>query len=133
MNEYCFFCLGHPNILGKHAKTLEFTKDDFVTLQGDCIIGIKADFQLLKLKKFLADKEKLNANISCDGIKDNVEFTVNKEFNDANEIVIRKSEFNSKRTLGFRSDKGAIDLKRELIEKIKQKDMKIEVVFKGIA
>jgi len=129
MDSYSFFCYGHENLLGAHAKTLEFTKDSELSLDGDCIIGVKADFSLIKLKQFLSGKEKIKISISCDEIVDEVECDVNKDFNDSHEIVVRKSEFNSRRTLGLRANKGAVDLKRELIEKMKVKDNKIEVVF----
>jgi uncharacterized protein len=127
MDSYSFFCYGHSNILGNHYNTLEFTKDEELTLQGDCIIGVKADFKLLTLKEFLSGKEKIKIIITCEEISDSVECLINKDFNDAHEIVIRKSEFNSKRTLGIRANKAAIDLKRELIEKMKIKDNKINV------
>lgn len=129
MDSYSFFCYGHENMLGTHSKTLEFTKDDFLTKDGDCIVGIKADFSLLKLKKFLSGKSKIKMIISCDEVSDEVECDVNKDFNDSHEIVVRKSEFNSRRTIGFNSNKGANDLKRELIEKMKEKDKKIAVVL----
>ncbi len=129
MNNYSFFCYGHGNILATHAKTFEFTKDSELSLEGDCIIGLKADFSLIKLKKFLDGKEKINIIVSCDGIEDNMECNVNKKFNSAHEIVFRKSEFISSRTLGVRCDKGASDIDRELIEKMKNPENKIEVKF----
>jgi hypothetical protein len=35
--------VGHPNVLATHEKTIEITKEDFLTPTGDCIIGINAD------------------------------------------------------------------------------------------
>ena len=43
---YKFNAYGHPNILGTHKTTFEFTKDNELTLNGDCIVGVKADFEL---------------------------------------------------------------------------------------
>ena len=51
--KYSFSCYGHENITSRHKTTLEFTKDKNLGLEGDCIIGIKADFDLLQLKKFI--------------------------------------------------------------------------------
>ena len=31
---------GHKNILSLHQKTLEITKDDELTSNGDCIVGV---------------------------------------------------------------------------------------------
>ena len=50
---YKFYAFGHPNIQATHKTTLEFTKDEYVSLRGDCIIGIDADFDLKSLKKFI--------------------------------------------------------------------------------
>ena len=46
-----FSILGHENILATHKNTLEFTKDDFVTKTGDCIVGISSDFNITKETK----------------------------------------------------------------------------------
>ena len=51
--RYSFTCYGHENIASKHKTTLEFTKDKELGLEGDCIVGVKADFSLLQLKKFI--------------------------------------------------------------------------------
>jgi len=34
---------GHSNVKATNAMTLEVTREDFLTLRGDCIIGILAD------------------------------------------------------------------------------------------
>jgi hypothetical protein len=34
---------GHPNVLGLHKRTIEITKDDYLTERGDCIIGINSN------------------------------------------------------------------------------------------
>ena len=33
---------GHPNIRAWHGKTIEITKDNNLTLKGDCIVGVRA-------------------------------------------------------------------------------------------
>jgi uncharacterized protein len=129
MDNYSFFCFGHSNILGTHSKTLEFTKDEHLTLDGDCIIGIKANFEFFKLKKFISDKNKIKITIICDNIQDELDCLINSDFNDSHEIVIRKSEFNSKRTLGIRSSKGSSDLNRLLIDKMKKPEVLIKVIL----
>ena len=48
-----FKAYGHPNITAKHKTTLEFTKDENLSLRGDCIVGVKADFSLSEIKKFI--------------------------------------------------------------------------------
>ncbi len=51
--KYSFICYGHKNITAKHKTTLEFTKERDLSLKGDCIVGVKADFDLLQLRKFI--------------------------------------------------------------------------------
>lgn len=127
--QYSFSCYGHSNITAMHDKTIEFTKDDFVTKEGDCIIGIKADFQLIKLRKFLNNKEKIEIKISAKGITETINCNVNKDFNSSHEIVVRKSEFNSRRTLGVRADKASSDLGNEFRELLKNDQQVIDVVI----
>ncbi|MBU1946443.1 MAG: DUF371 domain-containing protein, partial [Nanoarchaeota archaeon] len=111
--EYRFTAFGHENVTGKHKNTLEFTKDKELRLEGDCILGVKADFNLFRLRKIVEKGVKLKMVISADGVSDFVVFEPNPDFNDSHEIVVRKSEFNSKRTFGVRADKACAELKRE--------------------
>src|SRR3989344_1528749 len=98
---YKFHAYGHPNILGTHKTTLEFTKDEELTLNGDCIIGTKADFELSKLNEFIknANNKKITITIETADkkIKEMVTAELNPNFNDDNELVIRKTEFVSER------------------------------------
>jgi hypothetical protein len=34
---------GHPNVLATHPRTIEITKDNYLTKEGNCIIGINAN------------------------------------------------------------------------------------------
>ena len=34
---------GHKNVLSHHKSTFEITKDENLTLQGDCIVGVSID------------------------------------------------------------------------------------------
>ena len=36
-------CRGHPLVLGTHPTTFEVTREDHLTENGNCIIGIAAD------------------------------------------------------------------------------------------
>ena len=50
---------------------------------------------------------------------------INPNFNDDEEIVIRKSDFISKRTLGINADKAAVDLNKEFIKLMKNPNQKL--------
>ncbi len=123
--EISFIAFGHPNITAKHRNTLEFTKDADVTPNGDCIVGVNADFSLEEIKKFVRAHDKAKMMFEVGGIQEEIRFTINKEFNDSHEIVIRKTDFLSKRTLGINADKASKDLKKELSEKLRDKNSRI--------
>ena len=133
---YSFTCNGHQNITSKHKTTLEFTKDKYLTLKGDCIVGIKADFSLLQLKKFiksLKNNKKIIIIIEIlnndNKIIEKINAEVNPDFNSEKDIVIRKSDFIDNRTLAIKADKAACDLNRDFIENIKNNKRKIRIMI----
>jgi len=117
-----FIAYGHENVLGTHKTTLEFTKDDFLSKQGDCILGIKLD----KVPSALSGKVRIQLKVG--DFVDEIEFIANEEFKHPNEFVIRKSDFLDDRTLGINSNKAACDIKQEIIEELK-KGKKIEITI----
>ena len=124
-----FSIFGHENLLGTHKTTLEFTKDKHLTLNGDCIVGVNATFSYDEIMKLVNDKDKFKIILKFDDMVEEINCDVNKDFCDKEEIVIRKSEFISDRTLGINADKAAIDLNRGLINKLKDPNTKIMVEF----
>ncbi|MBI4452779.1 DUF371 domain-containing protein [Candidatus Woesearchaeota archaeon] len=134
--QYKFRAYGHPNILGTHKTTLEFTKDDELSLKGGCIVGVKADFNLNKIKGFIKKMPNKKITITIEVIdeenkrvKEKISAELNPGFNDDKELVIRKTDFMSERTLAIKADKAAFELNRGLIESLKQKKVVIAVVF----
>ena len=127
--NYSFSCFPHKHITAKHPKSLEFTKDEEVSLEGDCIVGVKADFDLEKLKKFVSDNKdkKIKLAIKTASFSDELVFDLNPEISDENSIVIRKSNFLSGRTLGIDASKAAANLKRELVESLKADRIEVEL------
>lgn len=121
---YDFVCFGHPNIKATHFKTLEFTKDIDLTERGDCIVGIKADFELEELKKF---DRKVKFICTVDNISSEFKCTVNPKFNSNHEIVLRKSSFESDRTFGFNLNRGANHLDRRILELMTNQSTKMSV------
>ncbi|MBI2649855.1 DUF371 domain-containing protein [Candidatus Woesearchaeota archaeon] len=138
--KYQFNAYGHPNILGTHKTTFEFTKDENVSLRGDCIVGIKADFELGKLKEFIRKSIKnnnkkisiiiktLSKSIT---IKETVFATINPDFNDDKEFVIRKTDFASERTFAIKANKAAFELNRDLTGFLREKKNKISVIIEN--
>ena len=121
-----FFIYGHENLLATHNTTLEFTKDSYLTKNGDCIVGIRADFSYDELMK-LKGQDTIKIIISIDEIKEEIISKVNKYFDHKEEIVIRLSDFLSDRTLGIKANKAAINLSREMIEKLEDPNSRAQV------
>jgi len=126
-----FTAYSHPNILAKHPTTIEFTKDKDVSLQGDCIIGVKADFSLKEIKKILHYK-KIRIRIKAGRLEEVITAQINHFFSHDTEMVIRKSDFLSDRTLAIKADKSANELDRKFVEKLKDNAQKIEVEIIGL-
>ncbi len=126
-----FHAYGHPNIRGTHKNTLEFTKEEHLTLDGDCIVGVNADFEPQKLAEFARKHKRAKLILTADNIKDEFETNLNPEFNDAKEVVIRIGEHASPRTFGVRADKAARHLKRELIKKLAE-GAKLEIKLEAM-
>lgn len=130
--KYSFACYGHENITARHKTTLEFTKSNELSLKGDCIIGIKADFSIKEIKKFIESLGNNKKIIITIGILDNkiierINAEVNPDFNSGMEMVIRKSDFIDERTFAIKADKSACDLSRELIKHITSNNQKVIV------
>ena len=135
--SYKFNAYGHTNILATHKTTLEFTKDENVSLKGDCIVGVNADFELKKIKKFIQKLKNKNITITIKAIltstkiQEKISAEINPNFNDDVELVIRKTDFVSERTFATSSNKAAFDLNRDLIRFLKEKNSKISVIIEN--
>jgi len=133
--KYSFNAFGHENILGTHQSTIEFTKDKYLSLKGDCIIGVKANYNLNQLKKIInrnksiKKKSKIKIIIKAGDIQEEVIAEVNSDFHDDKDMVIRKSNFVDKRTFAINADKSAFELDRGLIDKLKDINIKLSVEF----
>ena len=137
---YKFKAYGHPNILGTHKTTLEFTKDVELTLKGDCIVGVKADFDLKKIKRFIKKSTNKKITITIKPItkdkkyqktKETASAELNPNFDSDKELVIRKTDFVSERTFAIKANKAAFELNRDLIRFLKEKKNKISVVVEN--
>jgi len=111
-----FHARGHPNIKATHKSTIEFTKADYVTLEGDCIVGINADFDSAQLKRFVKQHKAVQITIKTGGLKEVIFAKTNPDFDDEHELVVRLGEYASPRTFAVRADKAAKHLSRELIK-----------------
>jgi uncharacterized protein len=126
-----FHIFGHSNVLGTHYNTLEFTKEDKLTKEGDCILGVRADFDSSELKKIAKKFPMIKIIIKVGNYKEEVNALTNNEFDDTHELVIRRSEYPSKRTFGIRADKSAKEIDRRIISLLRNPETKGEVEVIG--
>jgi hypothetical protein len=127
---------GHPNVLAIHPTTLMITKDKELSKQGDCIIAVGADKSLADLgpefKQKLRDPNtKLTMLLEVDGLTEQVNaFGSDKlNFTSSVDIVVRKSDFASDRTLAIKADRAANDLPRTFVEKLQNPQNKILITL----
>jgi hypothetical protein len=127
---------GHENILAIHPTTLMITKDKELTKQGDCIIATGANKAISDLNPEFKQKlqnanTKLNIIIEADGLIEQITAhgSTELELNNNKDMVIRKSNFTSNRTLAIKADKAAKDLPREFIKKLEKPNQQIKITL----
>ncbi len=130
-------CYGHENVRAAHRSTLEFTKDDYLTPRGDCILCIKASKGLRDLspefKEALRNGKRVLVRIRVDDAVDEVTAYGDEclTFESENSIIIRKSTYTDGRTLAVRASKAARDIDRKIVAKLKNPKQKavIELII----
>ncbi len=124
--EFVVEFTGHPNITAKHKTTLEITKEPYLTLKGDCIIGINSSASVKDLPEAMKNKIKSGGRIDFNLIVDDLSFSFfgfghnDLTLSHPTDIVIRRSSFISERTLAIRSSVAAINVPRNIVELLRQ-------------
>lgn len=134
--EYVFLAKGHPNITSAHKSTLEVTMDKEIGIKADCIIGVSSRVKLEDFPPELLEAVKNENNVikiqfETDNAFDEITGYGHPELtlNHPTDMVCRKSEFKCSRTLMIKSNKAAVDLKKELIDDLKEgKDLKVKII-----
>jgi hypothetical protein len=119
-DEIIFY--GHPNIRSLHLRAIEVTKNPNLTLRGDCIIGVRANKACKDLNPTLQRLlKKDDSVVRLSLIAEDLSYIVKGLGNsrllllDAQDIVIRKTNFVCSRTLCVNSDRASGDIPREII------------------
>jgi hypothetical protein len=126
-------CRGHENVRATHRSTLEFTKEDYLTPRGDCILCIEADKGINDLsnefKAALRAGKKLLIRIKVGDLVDEVlaegspGLILDHDFS----MVVRKSDYIDARTLAIRANKAARDIDRKIVELLKSPETVVEI------
>jgi hypothetical protein len=115
-------CRGHPLVLGTHPTTFEVTCEDYLSKNGNCIVGIAAEKGCAGLSP--AFKYVLTHNdavlitlLECDGVSVTIRSQGSSQLllDNLTDMVWRKSTFICGRTIGIMSDRVALTLPRDLM------------------
>ncbi len=127
---------GHKNIQAMHQKTIEITKEEHLSRKGNCIIAVSADKALADLsptfkKSLRIENARLTVMIEAGGIAETVNAYGSPQLpqTDSTEMVIRKSEYISGRTLAIRADKAAADLSRRLVKRLRNPEQTVKITL----
>ncbi len=117
---YSFNFYGHRNITAKHPITIEFTKENEIGAEGDCILGVSADFDLEEIKQFIKSlkSDKVKLEIRVGEHREIINGIINRDFNSQTEIVLRKSSYISDRTLMINANKASVGINRETVKEL---------------
>ncbi|WP_297505999.1 DUF371 domain-containing protein [Thermococcus sp.] len=126
-------CRGHENVRATHKSTLEFTKEDYLTPRGDCILCVSADKSLKDLsedfKRALREGKRLIVRIKVGGFVDEVIAYGDPRLilDHEHSMVVRKSTYIDARTLAVRANKAARDIDRLIVELLRNPETVAEV------
>ena len=130
------FGRGHENVSAMHPTTVEFTRDSHLSKNGDCILIVEADKGLPEFSREFKEalrkpQAKIVIKIEADGESDEIRaqgrpgLSLTHPF----EMVLRKSEYVSERTLGVCADKAAKDLNRDLVRKLQNPKQRAKITL----
>ena len=113
---------GHPMVRSLHPTTIEVTTEGHLTEKGDCIIGVGATKGCLQLSEEVKEGlRRKDSHVTIRIVVGEQEFKVaargdpRLELSHPHDMVIRKSDFVSDRTLAVRADAAARDIPRAII------------------
>lgn len=126
---------GHPNVLGTHRTTIEITKENFLTTNGNCIIGVLSSKSVKdynpKLKEAIQNGNEIEIEMVAGPFSEKFIGRGHKELNLSNDVsmVFRLSEFISDRTALINCSKSSIELDRNFMNYLKNPSNKLIVHF----
>jgi len=113
---------GHPMVRSLHPTTIEVTTESHLTEKGDCIVGVGATKGCLQLSEEVKEGlRRKDSQVTIRIVAADHEFQVNArgdprlELSHPHDMVIRRSDFVSDRTLALHADAAARDIPREMV------------------
>jgi uncharacterized protein len=127
---------GHENIQAIHPSTLMFTKEKHLSKTGDCIVVGSANKAVADLSQTFKDmlkrpNAKLTILLEAGGLTQQINAYGSPKLilSHPTDIVIRKSDYISDRTLAIQADKSSNDLPRAFVEKLKNSKQIVNITL----
>ncbi len=125
-----------------HPTTIEVTTEGHLTPRGDCIIGVSASSGCAELDERLKDAiRRRGSRVALKIVVGSEAFSIwaqgspGLQLSDEHDIVVRKSDFVSDRTLAVRASAAAADIPRTIVSRLRDPDsagsLRIEVFGPG--
>jgi hypothetical protein len=127
-------------VRSSHPTTIEITTEDYLTENGDCIVGVGASKGCSGLGVAVKNGLRKEGSRATFGIVVGGRlFEVKASgdprltLTDPHEMVIRKSDYASDRTVAVHADAGSRDIPREIVGLLKNPAMKgrLEIEVEG--
>ena len=117
---------GHPMVLALHPTTIEITTENHLTRRGDCIVGVAAEKGCAGLSTRMKQAlGRSNTKVSIRILVDDHSFELTSwgdpglTLTHPHDMVIRKSDYISDRTLAVRANAAAKDIPRGMVKKLR--------------
>lgn len=117
---------GHPMVRSSHPTTIEITTEEYLTENGDCIVGVKASRGCAGLGGAMKEAiRRPGAKVTIRLVVGDRSFEVRAAgdprlgLSDPHDMVIRRSDFVSDRTLAVRADSASRNIPREIVRLLK--------------
>ena len=127
---------GHKHVLSLHEKTLEITKDDELTPQGDCIVGVNSGISCMdlpeKMKKKIQNPEtkiKFTLKVGKFSFKMQGHGSEKLTLKHVSDIELRKSAITCSRTIAINCDKASSDIPRDFVRLLQNPQTKGKMII----
>jgi hypothetical protein len=137
--EWTIRARGHPNITARHPTTFMLTAEDDIGPRADCVVGVGAEAGAAgldpELKRILRSGRTVEIILSAGGVSERIlaEGHRSLTLEHPTDIVVRKSRYICGRTVAISASKGAADLSRELVRRLRDPKTIVEMRVIGQA
>ncbi len=129
MSEVRLTAAGHPDVTGRHDKTLELTAEDAITARATCIVGVSAGPLPGELPTL---RGRIRLTMTAGAATAAVEGEVNPGYQSAARLIVRRSDQLDPDTFLVNATAAAADLPAELVAAMGTPGATIEVTVREV-